>query len=85
MIVFHKREEELLATVDSAGEENMKLKDEISQLQRFLHQRDEDHAASIKSVEKRSFKAGADAVVDEIEELWSSNEFATEMMYGENI
>ena len=85
VIVFHKREEELLATVDSTGEENMKLKDEISRLQRFLHQRDEDHAASIKTAKKQSFKAGADAVVDEIQELWSSNEFAAEMMYGEKI
>ena len=81
--MFHEREKKLTADLELAREANEKQADEIERLKRFLHQREEDHNVSIGTSAEKSFKAGAAAVVDEMHDLWTSNEFAAEMMYGE--
>ena len=77
-----EREQHALREISQLTQYNTDCLQEIDCLQALLDEREEGHnAASVKET-TRSFKAGHNAAIKEMKDLWSSKEYAAELMYG---
>ena len=69
---------------EALTEENLRLKRSISGLNHLLEQTKEINIDNVAKASQQGFQAGHSTVVNEIKKLWTSHEFAAELMYGEN-
>ena len=60
--------------------ENETITNQVIALESQLQQKDFNHKRDIDKAKKRSHRAGQDSVVDELGRVWSSNEFAAELI-----
>ena len=80
-----EKENIALMEIQRLSELNSSMFKEIDHLQALLDQRLHEHDAAIDKETKRSFKSGHSTAIKEMKDLWSSKEYAAELMYGKNI
>jgi DNA-binding protein Fis len=68
---------------EALTEENLRLKRNISGLNHLIEQTKHANVENISKASQQGFKAGHSTVIKEIKKLWTSHEFAAELMYGE--
>ena len=73
----------LKAQNDALCEERGLLEKEVVRLNDLVQENKSNHLAVVAQVAKTSFSRGHSTVVQEFKQLWTSKEFAAELMYGE--
>ena len=76
------REEELLHQKDVLVIETLALRAEVFRLNAFLQQKNNDHDNEMEKIKLISHQEGVSAAAEEMQKMWSSHEFAAELMYG---
>ena len=79
------REGKLQAKLDQISEENKTMFSQVVSLNKILEKQDGEHKAGVLRAEKMAFKMGHASVVKEVAKLWTSKEYAAELMFGEFI
>ena len=77
-----QREEQYRIERDEIALTTSSLQKECSLLSSLLDQQRLDHILDLKIVSKRSLKQGSKFVIDEVQKLWTSAEYAAELMFG---
>ena len=62
--------------------ENETITNDFIRLQTKLQEKDFNHERDMKKANRKSHEAGQASVVGELGRVWTSNEFAAELMYG---
>ena len=83
LLLAHTREESLREQTESLQAEITQLRQAVSLLQNNKDQNNTEHKQEILKLRKRQFRSGHEAACKELKILWSSSEFAAELMYGE--
>ena len=78
----HHREQEIVKQNEALVTENAELQAEVVRLTQFLLQKDEEHHIELRESKTQSHQEGLHAAAKEMHTLWSSHEFAAELMYG---
>ena len=68
---------------EALTEENLRLKRNLSGLNHLIEQTKHTNVENISKASQQGFKAGHSTVIKEIKKLWTTHEFAAELMYGE--
>ena len=63
-------------------DDNARLKEELELLRNVMDRNTFDHKIQIAEVAKTSRRSGQASIVEEIGRVWTSHEFAAELMYG---
>ena len=79
----HDREQDLMHQNEALVKQKAALDSEVLRLTQFLQQKDLEHHNEIRQVKTKSHQEGISSAAKEMHTLWSSNEFAAELMYGE--
>ena len=84
LVACIQKEEQVRAERDELARTVTNLRKENSLLSSLVDQQTLDRIDDLKKVANRSFKQGSNFVVDEVHKLWTSTEYAAELMFGMN-
>ena len=83
LLVAVKNLAEMTAMNEALMNENDAITNDVIKLQRVLKEKDFNHKRDITKVSLRSQRDGQASVARELDKVWTSSEFAAELMYGE--
>ena len=83
VIAAHDREVILKQQTCELEVEKIALSKQVQQLQIALDSKTAGHHKELEIAKKKSYRLGHDEAAMELHKVWSSDEFAAELMYGE--
>ena len=82
LLLSHEARDQLATDRSVLTDQNTKLLEHIERLNTKLAYKDQAHVVALAKAASISFEKGQSNVIDEIDNLWTSEEFAQELMYG---